>query len=306
MMSSRSGDETLTKFELLPRGNNITPVTTVIGLIILFIGILKLVGGDHSTWVYILVVLGGILCLSIFFKFRRTYVVFEDQTQSISIVKDGICQTEAVAIPLGSYQSFIKCVHHPELKFLFTDGLKGDDASSFTQKKKMATKINEWWTQKKKSIPDQPQRSVQPSVPSAPSAQPEYISDPFLANEVGTGYSEGNIVENPSNVTNEKTERMSVWMTNTVELPEYTHTLIENGFDRMSMFENLSMEDLNLMGITKLGHKKKILSEVAKLKEHVSIEIADDGDCIPGAASPSSVSDPAPSAPPAPAYHSGL
>merc|ERR1711972_782195 len=117
--------------------------------------------------------------------------------------------------------------------------------------------INLWWTQKKKkkeNIQVIPQnQSSSPIAPSAPLIQDELVP---------TGNSEGNIVGNDVNVY---AESMRSWMTSTVKLPEYTELLIENGFDRMEMFDNLSMEDLNLMGITKIGHRKRILAEAQKL-----------------------------------------
>jgi len=152
--------------------------------------------------------------------------------------------------------------------------------------------INTWWTKHcskvgankniKSSVPSKSiQNSIAPSAPLIAIADDE--NHPFAS----TGNSEGNVVSEEATVRS--------WMRTDVELPEYTNVLIENGFDRMSMFENLSMEDLNLMGITKLGHRKKIMSEVAKLRGNVLIDIADDAGDIPGIAlSSSSVSDPPP------------
>jgi len=216
---------------------------------------------------------------------------------------------------LGDYDSFQGVelkewmndgVIHYEFRFLFINGPQGTgdrSAGDEIEKRRMVRQINNWWNSRQNKVNAKQNivKSVGPKIvaASAPIQLQEVIapSAPLIADQhepfASTGNSEGNVVSDESTVRS--------WMKTDVQLPEYTQVLIENGFDRMSMFENLSMEDLNLMGITKLGHKKKILSEVAKLKEHVSIEIADDGDDIPGAASSSSVSDIPP-----PAYDSGL
>merc|ERR1719295_1381382 len=141
-----------------------------------------------------------------------------------------------------------------------------------------------------KVMSDAPSSPIQNSIasPAPLIADANDANQPFAT----TGNSEGNVVADESTVRS--------WMQNNVELPEYTKVFIENGFDRMSMFETLAMEDLNLMGISKLGHRKKIMSEVAKLKGDVSIEIVDEAGYIPGAAGSSSISDPPP------AFHSEL
>ena len=58
-----------------------------------------------------------------------------------------------------------------------------------------------------------------------------------------------------------------VWLRNVVKLPEYIDLFMESGMDDMSIIEDIKMNELNLMGITKLGHKMKILKEIMKLKQ---------------------------------------
>jgi len=184
---------------------------------------------------------------------------------------------------------------------------RGRATGDIADKRRIRSEINTWWTEhcrklnrkkKNRKVIAKKEKVINEShAASAPLLQSNDSSDRLIAIAadadepfVSTGNSEGKLVSDQSAV--------HFWMKTDVELPEYTQLFIENGFDRMAMFENLSNEDLNLMGITKLGHRKKILSEVSKLKGNVSIEIPG---AIPGAASSSSVSDVPP-----PAYYSEL
>lgn len=54
--------------------------------------------------------------------------------------------------------------------------------------------------------------------------------------------------------TDTPTERVCSWMEGTVQLPEYTETLLENGFESLSIFHGLSIDDLHVMGITQSEH----------------------------------------------------
>eukprot|EP01083_Nonionella_stella_P114948 340268_1 len=60
-------------------------------------------------------------------------------------------------------------------------------------------------------------------------------------------------------------ENVHVWMNDTVKLPEYTHVLLENGYDDMQMVKDLTVEDLQDIGINKLGHARKIVKFAKKL-----------------------------------------
>uniref|UniRef100_A0A8B9H2Z3 Caskin-2 n=1 Tax=Astyanax mexicanus TaxID=7994 RepID=A0A8B9H2Z3_ASTMX len=50
-----------------------------------------------------------------------------------------------------------------------------------------------------------------------------------------------------------------------IGLPQYHKKLLENGYDSISIAKDLTWEDLQEIGITKLGHQKKIMLAVKKL-----------------------------------------
>ena len=52
-----------------------------------------------------------------------------------------------------------------------------------------------------------------------------------------------------------------------MELPEYIEVFMETGMDQMSVIEDIRRDELNQMGINKLGHKMRILKEIMKLKQ---------------------------------------
>ncbi|XP_066497961.1 caskin-2 isoform X2 [Hoplias malabaricus] len=54
------------------------------------------------------------------------------------------------------------------------------------------------------------------------------------------------------------------WLS-TIGLPQYQKKLLENGYDSISIVRDLTWEDLQEIGITKLGHQKKIMLAVKKL-----------------------------------------
>lgn len=48
------------------------------------------------------------------------------------------------------------------------------------------------------------------------------------------------------------------WLS-TIGLPQYQRKLSENGYDSISIVRDLTWEDLQEIGITKLGHQKKMM-----------------------------------------------
>ena len=64
------------------------------------------------------------------------------------------------------------------------------------------------------------------------------------------------------------------WLLNEVGLPKYYETFIKNDIDRLSIVELVTMKELNEIGITSIGHRMKILDEIAKLKNGKKGEIA--------------------------------
>ncbi|XP_027897462.1 caskin-2 isoform X2 [Xiphophorus couchianus] len=56
------------------------------------------------------------------------------------------------------------------------------------------------------------------------------------------------------------------WLS-TIGLPQYHKKLSENGYDSISIVKDLTWEDLQEIGITKLGHQKKLMLAVKKLSD---------------------------------------
>jgi len=271
-------------------------------LAFLVLGVVMVVVTGES-WGWIFTGMGGLFLPFVCYAVGETIVIFDDQTRKIYTRNKRCVGMSEYSKPLGDYNSFQSVelkewlddgTIYYEFRFLFKNGPQGTGdrtSGNEAEKRRMVRQINAWWTQHSRKMNNV--KSVASSAPSAPIQNAIAPSAPLMADAndanqpfASTGNSEGNVVSEEATVRS--------WMQNDVELPEYTEVFIENGFDRMSMFENLSMEDLNLMGISKLGHRRKIMSEVAKLKGDVLIEIADDAGAIPGAAGSSSVSDPPP------------
>ena len=66
----------------------------------------------------------------------------------------------------------------------------------------------------------------------------------------------------------EETEEMKLkkWMEDEVKLPQYFALLKENGFEDLDGVQDLTENDLREMGIEKMGHRRKIIKFVSKLK----------------------------------------
>ncbi|TRZ02806.1 hypothetical protein DNTS_017688 [Danionella cerebrum] len=56
------------------------------------------------------------------------------------------------------------------------------------------------------------------------------------------------------------------WL-NIIGLPQYQKKLAENGYDSISIVQDITWEDLQEIGITKLGHQKKLMLAVKKLND---------------------------------------
>ena len=66
----------------------------------------------------------------------------------------------------------------------------------------------------------------------------------------------------------EETEEMKLkkWMDDVVKLPQYFELLKEDGFDDLESVQDLTDNDLKAMGVTKTGHRRMLLRNVAKLQ----------------------------------------
>ena len=60
-------------------------------------------------------------------------------------------------------------------------------------------------------------------------------------------------------------DKVRVWMKGTVKLEQYTQILIDNGYDNMESIIDITMDDLQQMGVEKIGHKRKIYKNAQKL-----------------------------------------
>jgi len=58
---------------------------------------------------------------------------------------------------------------------------------------------------------------------------------------------------------NEKENKIKDWLTYKVQLPQYFDLFIENGLDDMDDIKDLTDAELAYIGVTKLGHRKKML-----------------------------------------------
>ena len=60
-------------------------------------------------------------------------------------------------------------------------------------------------------------------------------------------------------------EKVRAWMEETVKLGQYAQVLIDNGFDEMESLMDITMEELEEMGVDKMGHRKKIFKNAQKM-----------------------------------------
>jgi len=271
---------------ILPRGVPVlTGFLSFIGVGVLFIGIIDLADSNSlGGLAFAFIIIGALLSLSICTQTGNHVLIFDDSAQLIWLENRRCCTgtdgTETNT-KLGSYHSFEKCIVHEivtqnvhnnattkfEIRFLFHDGShypfnKGGNESEIRQR---VRQINTFWKRKSAEFPKQ---NVQPPAAQEVQMAIDVIpSAPFEVAPSGTGMSEGNIMGNVE--VKRETEKVRLWMATTVKLPEYTEILIANGFDSLAMFENeaLDKESLDEMGITKVGHRKRILAEARKLQQ---------------------------------------
>ncbi|XP_029985845.1 caskin-1-like isoform X2 [Sphaeramia orbicularis] len=63
-----------------------------------------------------------------------------------------------------------------------------------------------------------------------------------------------------------KPANLADWLTH-LGLSQYYQVLVQNGYENIDFISDISLEDLQEIGITKLGHQKKLMLGVKKLKE---------------------------------------
>ena len=237
----------------------------------------------HAVSGFLVTLLLGVIAplpFVFYYGIHSRLLVFDDFTKSILLDDLRCLGCIHTSTTLGPYEAFKGCQLRKQkrdknttmtaryiIHFRFANRAQAESSQSNwamdgnpSRSKQVISEINEWWNQKKKGVAGAPRVVKERKEGIEPRISPKMQL--AVRSGASISISEGNIVGNDGN---EYTERMRSWMVSTVKLPEYTESLIENGFDRMEMFENLSMEDLNLMGITKIGHRKRILAEAQKL-----------------------------------------
>ena len=84
---------------------------------------------------------------------------------------------------------------------------------------------------------------------------------------------------NSMDMSVDKEIMVAVWLSEEVELNEYVELFIENGFNDMDTIKGIKIEDLEAIGITKQGHKRKIIMAVEKLNgDSIEEDQVDDND----------------------------
>ena len=62
------------------------------------------------------------------------------------------------------------------------------------------------------------------------------------------------------------------WLRDIVNLPEYIELFIQNGIENLEILREVTMDDLNQMGIKKCGHRIKIMKAIEKLRGTLPIQ----------------------------------
>ncbi|XP_051994235.1 caskin-1-like isoform X2 [Xyrauchen texanus] len=70
----------------------------------------------------------------------------------------------------------------------------------------------------------------------------------------------------PEWIPQEKPASLAEWLS-AIGLNQYYQTLVQNGYDNMDFISDITLEDLKEIGITKLGHLKKLMLAVRRLSE---------------------------------------
>ena len=71
---------------------------------------------------------------------------------------------------------------------------------------------------------------------------------------------------------NEDNKLVKNWLENDCKMGQYFKLFVEHGIDNMAICKLLSMDNLETMGITKLGHRVQILHQIAILNQNIDKE----------------------------------
>ena len=66
---------------------------------------------------------------------------------------------------------------------------------------------------------------------------------------------------------NKNVSEVSRWLKNVVKLPQYISLFNENGFDNLEIVKEIRMNDLIALGVDLMGHRIKIVKEIANLNK---------------------------------------
>ena len=61
-------------------------------------------------------------------------------------------------------------------------------------------------------------------------------------------------------------DKVKLWLKEDVKLPQYIDILIKNGYDDMECIQHITLDEMQQIGIDKMGHRHKILRYAQKLK----------------------------------------
>ena len=61
---------------------------------------------------------------------------------------------------------------------------------------------------------------------------------------------------------NQQQQKLFEWLQDVVNLSQYYHTFVDNGFEDLNSIMDITMDELKQIGIFKLGHRKKIFKHI--------------------------------------------
>ncbi len=70
----------------------------------------------------------------------------------------------------------------------------------------------------------------------------------------------------PSKQTDPQATQLLDWFTNCLKLPQYYNIIVQNGFDSIESLQLITIENLELLGIKKIGHQKQIMHKIKNNK----------------------------------------
>ena len=75
------------------------------------------------------------------------------------------------------------------------------------------------------------------------------------------------MTQSMSKQKNKQESEVARWLTNIVKLPQYISSFSENAFDNLEIIKEVRMNDLKELGIDLMGHRIRIMKEIANLNK---------------------------------------